>query len=100
MSGIGPDKGLDFWFEETPRESWFKVDPAFDTLVRSRFEALWREAAGGRLESWEKDTSGALALVIVLDQFPRNMFRGRAEAYATDALARAVAKRAIERGND
>jgi uncharacterized protein (DUF924 family) len=100
MSEIGWSEVLDFWFDETPRESWFKLDPAFDALVRSRFESLWRAAAAGSLESWENDASGSLALVIVLDQFPRNMFRGRAEAYATDALACAVAKRAIERGYD
>jgi uncharacterized protein (DUF924 family) len=80
------------------RERWYKRDDAFDAEVRNRFLELWRKAAAGELSSWEATDDGALALVIVLDQFPRNMFRDDIEAYASDAPARAVAGRAIARG--
>ena len=64
------------------------------------FSSLWQQAAAGDLSSWEASDDGALALIIVLDQFPRNMFRGDARTYASDALAREVARRAIDRGAD
>jgi len=68
--------------------------------VRSRFIGLWQKAAAGELTSWETSDDGALALVIVLDQFPRNMFRDDVRTYSSDALARDVAARAIARGAD
>jgi uncharacterized protein (DUF924 family) len=68
--------------------------------VRSRFFELWRKAAAGELSAWETSDDGALALTIVLDQFPRNMFRDDAMTYSSDVLAREVASRAIARGAD
>ena len=68
--------------------------------MRRRFLELWQQAAAGQLASWEETDDGALALVIVLDQFPRNMFRGDARTFSTDDKARAVAERAIARGVD
>lgn len=88
-----------FWVE-AGQAKWFTRDPAFDDLVRSRFRALHEEAARGDLAEWEDDPQSALALLLLLDQFPRNMFRGETRAYATDALALAVAERAVERGFD
>ena len=79
---------------------WFKKDAALDAEIASRFSALWRDATAGRLADWEAAPETALALVIVLDQFPRNMFRGGADAFATDAVARGAAERAIARGFD
>ena len=90
---------LAFWREAGP-DRWYKKDGAFDDEVRRRFLGLWQEAAAGKLSSWEASDDGALALVIVLDQFPRNMFRGDARTYASDAMAREVAVRAIERCAD
>src|SRR5579862_1655946 len=90
---------LTFW-REAGDKRWYKRDDAFDALVRKDFLALWQQAAAGRLSSWEESDDGALALVIVLDQFPRNMFRGEAKAFSSDALAREVAARAIGRGVD
>jgi uncharacterized protein (DUF924 family) len=78
----------------------YKQDACFDTCVRERFGALWQEAAGGRLSSWEASDDGALALTIVLDQFPCNMFRGLAKAFSSDAMALEVANRTITRGVD
>ncbi len=99
ISDITPSGILAFW-REAGRERWYKRNDAFDAEIRERFLPLWQKAAAGRLASWEDSDDGALALVIVLDQFPRNMFRGTPEAFACDALALDVARRAIARGTD
>ena len=96
---------LAFWFGEgpergKPRKAWFHKDPAFDAGIRDRFLALYEEAAGKRLGAWSERAAECLALVIVLDQLPRNMFRGTARAFASDALALESASRAVERGFD
>jgi uncharacterized protein (DUF924 family) len=96
---IGPLDVLAFWRAVGP-DKWFKKDSALDSEIAGRFIAVWRAASGGELAHWEETAEGALALVIVLDQFPRNMFRGQARTYAADAAARAVADRAIGRGFD
>ena len=90
---------LTFW-REAGRDRWYEKDDAFDADVRRRYLGLWHQAAAGELASWETSDDGALALTIVLDQFPRNMFRGDARAYSTDARARQVAGRALGRGVD
>jgi uncharacterized protein (DUF924 family) len=90
---------LAFWREAGP-DRWYTRDDAFDAEVRARFLAVWQSAAAGQLSSWENSDDGTLALTIVLDQFPRNMFRGEAKTYCTDAMAREVASRAIDRGTD
>ena len=96
---LTPTDILAFW-REAGSERWYKKDEAFDAEVRRRFLDLWQQAAAGKLASWEATDDGALALVIVLDQFPRNMFRADARTFSTDAMARDVASRAIERGAD
>jgi uncharacterized protein (DUF924 family) len=90
---------LAFWRSAGP-DKWFKKDLAFDAEIASRFSALWRDAAAGALADWEAAPETALSLVLVLDQFPRNMFRSNADAFATDLLARNVAERAVARGFD
>jgi uncharacterized protein (DUF924 family) len=91
---------LAFW-RAAGHERWFEDDAAFDGEIRERFAATYEEAAAtGSLSDWEASPQSALALVIVLDQFPRNMFRDSARAYAADPLARAVARRAIAKGFD
>jgi uncharacterized protein (DUF924 family) len=90
---------LAFW-REAGSDRWYNPDDGFDADLRSRYLELWQQAARGELSSWETTDEGALALTIVLDQFPRNMFRGDIRAYSTDALAREVASRAIARGAD
>ena len=96
---IAPAEILTFWRQVGP-ERWYERDDALDADVRSRFLELWRKAAAGELSSWETTDEGALALVIILDQFPRNMFRGDIRTYSSDALAREVASRAIAGGAD
>ena len=88
-----------FWRNAGPKR-WFEKDFAFDQEIRERFLDGHEAAADGKLTAWERNAEGALALLILLDQFPRNMFRGSARAFATDPLARAVADRAIARGFD
>lgn len=88
-----------FWQKAGP-DRWFKKDPVFDDEIRERFLATHEAAAAGQLSGWEQSAEGALALLILLDQFPRNMFRGDARAFATDPLARAITAGAIVRGFD
>src|SRR3954470_18068685 len=88
---------LKFW-REAGHDRWYKRDDAFDAQVRGRYLDLWRKAVAGELSSWEATGDGALALTIVLDQFPRNMFRDDPRTYASDRQARDVAERAIDRG--
>jgi uncharacterized protein (DUF924 family) len=90
---------LTFW-REAGYDRWYKKDDAFDAEVRRRYLELWQKASAGGLSAWETSDEGALALTIVLDQFPRNMFRGEARAFSSDAMARDVAARAIARGVD
>ncbi|KRR10419.1 hypothetical protein CQ12_10120 [Bradyrhizobium jicamae] len=98
-TSVAPADILAFWRDAGP-SCWYKRDDAFDAEVRRRYLDLWQKAAAGELSSWETSDDGALALVIVLDQFPRNMFRGDAKTYASDARAREVVHRAIARGVD
>lgn len=91
---------LDFWYAAEMRPRWFDSTPALDGLIRDRFEPLWQRAAAGGLDHWQATPDGALALVIVLDQLPLNMYRGRPEAFATEQRAVAVAKRAVADGFD
>ena len=92
-----PETILTFWREAGP-DKWFTRDDAFDADIREKFGATYEAAAAGQLSAWEASAEGALALAIVLDQFPRNMFRGQARCYAADSQARAVAHRALKRG--
>ncbi len=99
MTRPSPADVIAFW-REAGSDRWFSKDTAFDEDVRTRFLALHEAAAAGHLHDWEGNAEGALALLILLDQFPRNMFRGTARAFATDAQARAVAAAALLNGFD
>jgi uncharacterized protein (DUF924 family) len=79
---------------------WFAKDDAFDQSIRDRFEGLHMRASHGELADWDQTPEGALALLILLDQFPRNLYRGSAHAFATDPLAYAVARRSVAAGFD
>jgi len=96
---------LRFWFGGANeygarRKCWFEKSDAFDAEVRDRFASLHAQAAAGNCENWKERAAECLAYVIVLDQFPRNMCRGTARAFASDALALAAAKEAVGRGFD
>ena len=90
---------LSFWLEEVGPNGWFHPDAAAE-LKSLEFKELWSRAAAGELGSWICSPKSCLALIILLDQLPRVMFRGRGDAYASDELALAVAKRAIVMGHD
>lgn len=94
------ERVLAFWFEETSPQQWWRVDAAFDATVRERFGALLRQAGQGELYGWRAQPRGRLAEVIVLDQFPRNIHRGTAQAFALDPMALALAQEAIAGGHD
>ncbi|MGQ3051879.1 MAG: DUF924 family protein [Roseateles sp.] len=94
------DDVLVFWFEEIRPAQWWKVEPAFDDLVRSRFGALHEQARCCELFNWRATPEGRLAEVIVLDQFARNIHRGRPAAFAADPLALALAQEAVASGAD
>lgn len=98
-TGITPADIVAFWREVGP-ERWFEKDVTVDNGIRTRFLATYEAAAAGELTVWESSAQGALALLLLLDQFPRNMFRGSARAFATDAQARGIASRAILHGFD
>ena len=89
---------LRFWFEEIDRELWFKKDDAFDQRLRERFLSTYGHVAALPPEACLRDADTAVAAVIVLDQLPRNMFRGTPQAFATDAKARMLAETAIAQG--
>jgi uncharacterized protein (DUF924 family) len=96
-----PDPGevVRFWSDAGPQR-WFKRDDAFDAEFRGRFLPAHEAAAAGELAGWQDTADGALALVLLLDQFPRNAFRGSARVYATDEQARKVADAAVRAGFD
>jgi uncharacterized protein (DUF924 family) len=94
-----PAEIVSFWQNAGP-DRWFEKDAAFDEEIRSRFLEMHEAAASGQLTEWEASAEGALALLILLDQFPRNMFREQARAFATDPLARSIAAGALVRGFD
>jgi uncharacterized protein (DUF924 family) len=91
---------LDFWFKECEPAQWWKKDPAFDETIRARFLNDVIAAREGRYDEWMNSAQGSLALLILLDQFPRNLFRGKADAFASDARAREVARHAVAKGFD
>ena len=100
QSTTEPREVIDFWFAEGSSEKWFKPPPEYDAEIVERFGAAYEDAAAGRLGAWEATPEGALALVIVLDQFSRNMFRGSGKAFAADPTAQGVADRAVAAGHD
>lgn len=91
---------IDFWFAKPVRRLWFDSTSEFDTQLRERFLPTFEAAAAGQLDAWRETPAGALALVIALDQFPLNMFRGEPRSFATEARARDIAAAAIEQGFD
>jgi len=93
--GITPEEIISFWQDEVGPDGWYKNDPALDQEIRDRFLDFWHDARAGLYDSWSGNAKGTLALLIAIDQFPRNMFRGSGDSFATDHKARCIAKRAI-----
>ncbi|WP_225931275.1 DUF924 family protein [Leptolyngbya sp. 7M] len=99
---------LSFWFGNPPeaasyeqrRKVWFGKQPEFDAEIRQKFVTIYKQAAAGELDAWQQSPAGCLALVVVLDQFSRNMFRDTPQAFATDAKALQIAQQAVAQGFD
>lgn len=100
MVQVNPQDILNFWFSEATAAHWFVRSDALDIEIKLRFSAVYEQALVGGLADWEKDANTALALSIVLDQFPRNMFRGTPKAFASDAQACHLSKSALEKAYD
>jgi uncharacterized protein (DUF924 family) len=100
MSARAVDEIVQFWFEELSPEDWYKADAQRDAEVRRRFGPLYEKLSVTVPQDWLETPKGWLAAILVLDQFPRNMFRGDPRAFATDARALALAKNAIAKGVD
>lgn len=95
-----PDDILAFWFSAAVKPLWFNSTVAFDEQIRERFMEVYQLALNYELAHWTDTATGSLALVIILDQFPLNMFRGKGESFAGEQAARQVATKAISRGFD
>lgn len=92
------DAVIEFWFVESTPAQWFRKDPAFDATIRDRFGALVQEALAGTYDHWAASDLGGLALILVLDQFTRNIFRDDPRSYIGDAKALALSHRIQQRG--
>jgi len=97
---VAPDDILAFWLDQIGEKGWYAVDAELDAEIKSKFEGTWDAACDGKFSLWLTYPSGALAYIILTDQFSRNMFRGRSKAFASDRMALAVAKSAIDKGWD
>ncbi len=91
---------LGFWYDQSNSKKWFNSTSIFDTEIKQRFEAVWQSAADHKLNEWLESAEGCLALCIVLDQFPLNMFRGEVKSFQTESQAIEIAKHAISKGFD
>jgi len=91
---------LDFWFSDDAEALWFRSTKAFDHQISLNFESLWRQGRDGQLSPWEQTPEGSLALVILLDQLPLNMFRDQPQGFSTEQASRDIAHRAIENSFD
>ena len=100
VADLTPDSIIDFWFSDDVSEKHFDKDPDFDQLCRDQFLDSYEAARAGNLPTWNDTPVGMLALVIILDQFPRNMFRDTPKAFETDDMAVQIAENAIAMGKD
>lgn len=97
---ISSEDILDFWFRDTDSKLWFNSTSEFDEQIRQQFERTCQAALHGELDDWQHSPDGCLALVILLDQFPLNIYRGKRESFAGESKAKAVAKAALNKGYD
>ena len=97
---LTPNEILEFWYTPPMSEHWFSSTLEIDALIRTKFAATWEQAAQGKLADWQNNAEGCLALCIILDQFPLNMFRGEAKSFSTEQQAVAICKHAVSQGFD
>ncbi len=99
-NSIKPSDILDYWFSEKSKQFWFASTPKIDNEIKSKYESIWEQAASGNLSSWGDTVDGSVALIIILDQFPLNMFRAQAKSFQTESMAIEVALKTINNGFD
>ena len=97
---ITPLDIIEFWYSERMSKTWFSATPAVDQEIRDKYATLWERAASGKLDEWQNSPEGCLALIIVLDQFPLNMYRGQEKSFATERRAVEVAWHAVKNNVD
>ena len=97
---LTPESILEYWYSEKVKPLWFNSNSEFDQEIKSNYENIWIEVLRGEYISWSESAEGCLALAIILDQFPLNMFRGEVKSFSSEALAIKIAKKAIEQGFD
>lgn len=100
LQNITPDEIIAFWFSEPVKKLWYKSTPAFDQQLLEQYQEVWLKAKEGGLDHWRDSATGCLALVIVLDQLPLNMFRGQAKSFSTEKQAIDISHWAIAQGFD
>ncbi len=93
---INADQVTDFWLNEVGQDNWYNADAALDAEIHDRFSTVWEEARAGQYAEWKLRPEKLLPYLILLDQFPRNMFRGTPKAYVTDKMALSAAKKSVD----
>ena len=91
---------IEFWYSDRIKAKWFNSTPELDNEIREKYLEIWEQAKANKLKQWQESAEGCLALVIILDQFPLNMFRGDARSFSTEKLAIEVSKKAVKLGFD
>ncbi len=99
-NSITPSDVLDYWFSEKSKQFWFASTPQVDNEIKLRFESVWEKAAEGEYSQWRETADGSVALIVILDQLPLNMFRSDPKGFQTESMAVEVALNAINNGFD
>jgi len=97
---IGPEDIIQFWFSEPMNKHWFNSTPEIDVMIGEKFEPLWRLGLDNKLSHWKQTPQGCLALILLFDQFPLNMFRGMSDSFRTESLSIEIALYGIDKGYD
>ena len=92
---LTPESIIEYWYSEKIKSQWFNSSPELDQEIKSNYENIWIKALQGEYASWSESAEGCLSLVIILDQFPLNMFRGEVKSFSSEAMAIKIAKKAI-----
>lgn len=95
-----PASILEYWYSDRIKKHWFSSTEELDKEIKEKYEPLWKDVIRGEFNHWKESAEGCLALAIILDQFPLNMYRGEVESFSTEAMAIKVSKLAIEKGFD
>jgi len=99
-NSLTPSDVLDYWFSEKSKQFWFASTPQVDNEIKVRFESVWEKAAEGEYSQWRETADGSVALIVILDQLPLNMFRSDPKGFQTESMAVEVALNAINNGFD